>query len=222
MIFIVLEVEDLINGEFEHVIDHPGNQHLEDWAAFFNGRVGIYLYQPDLVCLVYHEIITEQLKAVLSSIYVDLTPSRTHRQPYHLSYLALHSCVSRIIREVLLELCERYLVAWFLIVLVAVFLDWVVGEVDEGISVVVCWIFLRRETEVALSEEEDFVVLGQQCPDSDVEFALFYQHRAFDVLLDDEAKHSEASWLGFVLVLLLNYLVLWLRFCFLAIFLRNL
>lgn len=73
---------------------------------------------------------------------------------------------------------------------------------------VVCRIFLRGETEVALSEEENFVVLGQQGPDSDVEFALFYQHGAFDVLLDDEAKHPEASWLGFVLVLLLSYLVL--------------
>lgn len=73
---------------------------------------------------------------------------------------------------------------------------------------VVCRVFLRGETEVALSEEEYFVVLGQQGPDSDVEFALFYQHGAFDVFLDNETKHSEASWLGFVLILLLSYLVL--------------
>ena len=79
---------------------------------------------------------------------------------------------------------------------------------DEGICVVVCGVFLGGKTQVALSEEKDLVVLGQQCPDSDVEFALFDQHGTFYVLLDYEAKHSEASWLGFVLVLLFYDLVL--------------
>ena len=79
----------------------------------------------------------------------------------------------------------------------------VVGEVDERIRVVVCGIFLRGKAQIALSEEEHFVVLGQQCPYSDVELALFHQHGAFDVLLHHETEHPETNWLGFVFVLLL-------------------
>lgn len=73
---------------------------------------------------------------------------------------------------------------------------------------VVCRIFLGRKTEVSLSEEINLVVLRQQCPYSDVEFALFHQHGAFYVLLDNETKYSEAGWLGFVFTLFLYYLVL--------------
>ena len=45
-----------------------------------------------------------------------------------------------------------------------------------------------------LLEEEDFQVLGDQDPDSDVEFAFVNQHWSFYVLLDDEVK-SFGNWL---------------------------
>jgi hypothetical protein len=52
---------------------------------------------------------------------------------------------------------------------------------------------MRRKAEIAFFEEEDFVVVGQQNPNPDIELPLVYQHWAFYVLLNNEGKHSKVA-----------------------------
>jgi hypothetical protein len=111
MVLIVLQVEDLVNCQFEHVINHPRNQHLQDRTAFLDGRIGVYLDQPYLIGFIDHEIIAKELKTVLSTVDVDFAACRTHGKPNHLSDFGLYSDVGGIIREVFLELSERNLIS---------------------------------------------------------------------------------------------------------------
>jgi hypothetical protein len=73
------------------------------------------------------------------------------------------------------------------------FLDGVVGQVDEGVVVVFGGVLEGTKAQVALFEEEDFVVLCEQRPDANVELALVDQHRALYVLLHHEAEHFETA-----------------------------
>lgn len=73
MIVVMRESEDLVDGEFEHVVKHAWDEHLEDCAALLNGRVGIDFDEPHLIRFINHEIIPKELEALLPPIDVDLS-----------------------------------------------------------------------------------------------------------------------------------------------------
>jgi hypothetical protein len=81
-------------------------------------------------------------------------------------------------------------------VVLAVFLDRVVGQVDEVVVDVARREGLRRRADVPLLEEEDVHLFGQQGPDADVEFAVVDQKGFLYVFLDDEGAGVEFELLG--------------------------
>lgn len=66
------------------------------------------------------------------------------------------------------------------------FLYGVVGEVDEGVVVVLGGVLEGAETQVALTKEINLIVVSEHRPHPDVELSLVYQHGALDVFLDHE------------------------------------
>jgi hypothetical protein len=66
------------------------------------------------------------------------------------------------------------LVARLLVVLVAMFLDGIVGEVNEGVFMIAQRVLMRGESQVSFGKEVYLIVLGQYCPDPDVKFTLVY------------------------------------------------
>lgn len=62
----------LINGNFESVVEHPGEEDLKQLRAFFDARIGIDFDKPDVELLVDDVVVTENLEAVLALVRVQL------------------------------------------------------------------------------------------------------------------------------------------------------
>lgn len=91
--------------------------------------------------------------------------------------------------NVLLDVGQRPLVARGLVVLVAVLLHRIVGQVHEGVQVAVLGrVGLGGETQVGLLEYVELQGLGQQHPHPDIELLALDEHRLLYVFLDDEAE----------------------------------
>ena len=65
-------VEDSINGEAEHVIEHSRDKNLEQVRGFLNTRIGIDLNQVALQILIDNEVVTDQLEGVLAELQLAL------------------------------------------------------------------------------------------------------------------------------------------------------
>lgn len=75
----------------------------------------------------------------------------------------------------LIKLIKRQLITkLILLILIAVFLDGVVGEVDVDVVEVLGVVLLAAGADVALLEEVELEGVGDQGPYSDVEFAVVY------------------------------------------------
>ena len=99
--------------------------------------------------------------------------------------------------DILLEVGERQLVPVLeRAVALGELLHRVVGEVDQRVRGVLQLVLLARRPQVALPteslgallEEEDFVLVGDQDPDADVELPPVDQHGSLHVLLNDETQ----------------------------------
>ena len=65
-------VEDSVNGEAEHVIEHPWDKNLEQVRGFLNTWIGIDLNQVALQILIDNEVVTDQLEGVLAELQLAL------------------------------------------------------------------------------------------------------------------------------------------------------
>jgi hypothetical protein len=55
-------VEVLVDGEFEHVVEHAGDEDFEDLGALLDAGVRVHLDQPRVEVLVQDEVVPEQLE----------------------------------------------------------------------------------------------------------------------------------------------------------------
>jgi hypothetical protein len=65
-------VEDSVNGEAEHVIEHSRDKNLEQVRGFLNTWIGVDLNQVALQILIDNEVVTDQLEGVLAELQLPL------------------------------------------------------------------------------------------------------------------------------------------------------
>jgi hypothetical protein len=65
-------VEDSINGEAEHVIEHSRDKNLEQVRGFLNTRIGVDLNQVALQILIDNEVVTDKLEGVPAELQLAL------------------------------------------------------------------------------------------------------------------------------------------------------
>ena len=75
-------IEVLVDGEFEHVVEHAGDEDLEYLGALLNARVGVDLDEPGVEVLIKDEVVAEELEAAPSPRWVKQLTSRQHRTHY--------------------------------------------------------------------------------------------------------------------------------------------
>ena len=151
-VLVLLEVEQFIEGQFEHVVQHSWNQHLQNWTVLLYGWVGVDLDQPGPVCVIDHEVKTKKLETVFAAVYVDSSPGRAHGEPRHFSYFSSYLDVYLLRWHKLSQIWYSQLISWLLIILVTKFLDRIVGQMDERVFVIVCWVFMRWKSEISFFE----------------------------------------------------------------------
>lgn len=66
--------EDLVDGQQEGVIQHPREQLLQDGRGLLDAGIGVDLDQPRPALLVQHEIIPENLEAIVPFLLVQFLP----------------------------------------------------------------------------------------------------------------------------------------------------
>ena len=94
----------------------------------------------------------------------------------------------------MVQLSERELVPELvLLVLVAVLLNSVVGEVDVHVLEIPQCVLLTRSSDVSLLEKVKLEVVGHKRPNSNVKLSAFDQQRSFYVLLDNEGRGSNKA-----------------------------
>ena len=96
--------------------------------------------------------------------------------------------------QILLKLCITQSVALFMFwVLFWFVLEALVGEMHLVIFGW-GWVLVRWGAQVTVLVQVDFEVVGQDCPDSDVELPRFVEERLFDVLLEDPTCVAHRHW----------------------------
>lgn len=189
-------VVNLVNGQLESIVQHPGKQHLEEFRTFFEARVGIRLDKPRVEVAVDDEVIAKQFEAVgVPFVAADLHLDGHERGERHVFDLLQDLVVEKGFIfasshfDVRFEFAETQLISIFeLTVSGRVLLHGVVGQVDQ---VVVQGLCLRgvlggAGSDVPLLEEEAVQVLVNEHPYTDVELPSFDQQRVFNILLNDE------------------------------------
>jgi hypothetical protein len=132
---LLLAPEHLVHREEEGVVEHAGEEFLEDRRGLFDAWVGVDLNEPRVAVLIEHEVIAKHLKAKAAFLLVDFLP---HAQSTDLNdgFNLVHKLVIVFAPdfEQILEVAKGQLVAQlvFTVVLV-VFLHCVISEVDVQI-----------------------------------------------------------------------------------------
>ena len=123
-------LEDLINCQFEHIVHHSRQKHIQQFGALLETRVGISLDQPTVVVGVQHVVEAKQLEAKLAAVGIQFLGHGLKRDlslvlhPGEYVRVKLH----RRLRQVAPQIRERQLVSLFqLAVLRTVFLDRIIG-----------------------------------------------------------------------------------------------
>jgi hypothetical protein len=123
-----------VDGEFEHVVEHPRNVGFQQLGALFQTRIRVHFEEPGVVGGVNHEVVPEQLKTRPRRLVFDeLAVDRLHCQLDQGLDLG-HNCfleARRILGEGSLGLRVRKLVPIFeRPVVVCELLHGVVGEMN--------------------------------------------------------------------------------------------
>ena len=110
-------------------------------------------------------------------------------------------------RHILVERLERKLItALELSVVSGILLDSVVRQMNEVVADVVRWILFSTCTDISLLEEEQFHLLGKQCPYSNVKLSALDKEWFLYVFLNHKRTIVELKFLltGFLWCLLLS------------------
>lgn len=187
--------EYLINGQLQHVFEHARQVRLQHLGALLEARICVHLDEPRVEVLVQNKVVAEQLKAVLALVRVNCATHRVERLDDH----GLHSrndvfenvdaAVRLLLHEKLLEPRVRQLIAILeLSIAIELLLDGVISQMNRSVIdvVKVDTEFATRRAYVTFLKEVQVLILVEQNPDSDVEFAVADQKRTLDILLDDE------------------------------------
>ena len=92
---LVYPGERSIYSDPEHVLDHPGEENLEELAGLLDAGVRVDLDEPDVEVLVEDEVVAEELEGVLPLVGVDLLADRVHGLHDQLLDLGEHVPVDR-------------------------------------------------------------------------------------------------------------------------------
>lgn len=66
--------ENLVDRQQEGVIEHPRQQFLENWGGLLDAGIGIDFDEPGPALFVEHEVVAEDLEAVVALLPVELLP----------------------------------------------------------------------------------------------------------------------------------------------------
>ena len=120
-IILWLVIKNLVNCQFESVVQHSWYHRLEHRGTVVDGGVSVYLNKPTFELTVNHKVIAENLKALFTPIHINFSPGRDHRNPNNFSNLGLKFVVV-MFRHVAFHFRQIHLVSWFFIVLTRMFL----------------------------------------------------------------------------------------------------
>ena len=85
--------EQLVHCQFERIIEHAWQKHLQELVRLLKTWVGVHLDQPWVQQVVDHEVITENFKAELPVVLVHLLTNRCEGQLHDGHYLLLEDLV---------------------------------------------------------------------------------------------------------------------------------
>ena len=132
--------KDHIDGQFEHVFYHAGQQTLEELARFLQARVRIDLDQPGVEVFVEDEVVAEELEAVFAAVGIQRAPHRVKSLEDDLMHLRHEVVVDgdaavRVeVVNVLLECRKAQLVTVFEVTIIfSMLLDSIIGKVHESV-----------------------------------------------------------------------------------------
>ena len=132
----LLPPEDLVDGQKEGVVEHTREKFLEDGRRLLDAGIGIDLYQPRSALFIQHEIVAEDLEAVVALLLVELLSDTEggdlHNGLDHVDQLLITLAA---VGQQSLQILKGQLVSQFVLPVVFVeFLNCIVGEVDIEIS----------------------------------------------------------------------------------------
>lgn len=178
----------LVQSHLESIVKQTGYQLLQQGARLFETRVRVDLNEPRLALLIYHEVVPENLKAILAVLFVYLESGCDQRQLNNGHDVFAYQLVEVHSRQ-LRGFLERELVSVLMLAVILVFLlDSVISQVHIQVfeAILVERILLRRHPDVALFEAVALVLVSYQHPQPDIKLSLPDQHGPLDVFLNDK------------------------------------
>ena len=191
----VLGWKEYIERQFQHIIDHAGQQFSEPIWALFQTRVRVHLYQPDLKILVNEEVEAEELEAKLPVLRVQFLTNTLHRHFYYLLHPP-HQLISEVnLRMLLLQEFLKpckwdYVPILELPVISSEPLDCVISQMNERLLQAFLTHCEIRTccSDVPFSVKIHLHVPAHHDPHSHVKFPTIYQQRPFYVLLNHKMR----------------------------------
>ena len=71
-LFVLARFVDLVDRQFESIVNHPWQQHFENVGAFFEARVGVCLDQPSVELGIDDKIVAEYFETFFPLVWIEL------------------------------------------------------------------------------------------------------------------------------------------------------